>query len=83
MRRQREKRQNFQFAFERRTTYIQGVIVWSAILYGRRSPIVFIENVLQPVLIPYVNSLQNPIFQQNNVHSHTVAITKKYLERAQ
>ncbi|RZC40707.1 DDE 3 domain containing protein [Asbolus verrucosus] len=70
------------------TVFTQGVMVWGAISYGSRSPLVFIErslnanryvgNVLEPVLIPYVNDLRNFTFQQDNARPMLVHIRQQH-----
>nr|CAH7745637.1 unnamed protein product [Callosobruchus chinensis] len=57
-------------------TWCQGVMVWDAMKIGSRSLLVFLDrnmtaqsyinNVLQPVALPYLQQLQNQIFQQDN-----------------
>jgi hypothetical protein len=45
-RRRRGERRNFQFANKIHTTLTQGVMVWVALSYGSRSPLVFVEQSL-------------------------------------
>jgi hypothetical protein len=68
-------------------------MVWGAISYGSRSPLTFVErslnvnryveNISEPVLVPYLNRLQNPTFQQDNTHPLTAAITTDFFARIQ
>jgi ethanolamine ammonia-lyase large subunit len=51
-------------------------MLWGAISYGSRSLLFFVERSLnanryiannwQPMLVPHLNGLQNPTFQQDN-----------------
>jgi hypothetical protein len=41
----------------------------------------YTENALESILISNVNDLQNHIFQQDNAHSDTTAITREFLKR--
>lgn len=37
---------------------------------------------LQPVALPYLQQLQDPIFQQDNARPHTAAVTRNFLRQA-
>ncbi|RZB89833.1 DDE 3 and/or HTH Tnp Tc3 2 domain containing protein, partial [Asbolus verrucosus] len=67
-------------------------LVWGAICYGSRSPLVvipgtlnanrFVDYVLEPVLIPYLQGLVNPIFQQDNARPHIARVAMEFLNNA-
>jgi hypothetical protein len=71
VRRRRGERPDTEFAVERPIHRTVGVMVWGAIGYGSRSPSIFIRGsmtsvryineVLQPFLLPYLNGLHQPI----------------------
>ena len=92
VRRFRGERRNMDFALPRHTALTQGVMIWGAITYGGRSPLVFIpgtlnawryvQTILEPVALPYLQGLQNPIFQQDNARPHTARVTMECLEEA-
>lgn len=92
VRRMRGERKNPTLFVERNTALTQGVMIWGAICYGSRSPLVFINgnlnaagyiaNVLLPVCLPYLQGLQNPIFQQDNARPHTARATTRFLEES-
>lgn len=92
VRRFRGERRNLQLVVERHTALTRGVMVWGAICVGSRSPLVFIQgnlnaasyiaNVLEPVAVPYLRGLRNPLFQQDNARPHTARVTREYLEDA-
>lgn len=92
VRRRRGERRNLQFAVDRHTALTRGVMLWGAIGYGSKSPLVFIpgvlnanryiHTVLEPTLIPYLRRLENPIFQQDNARPHVARVTMEFLEQA-
>ena len=92
VRRRPGERKNFQFFVEQHTALTQGVMVWGAICHGSRSVLVvipgtlnaigYINNVLQPVLVPYLQELEEPIFQQDNARPHTARVTMEFLNTA-
>lgn len=55
-------------------------MIWSAIAYGSRSPVVFIgstmtarryiQEVVEPYVLPYLETIENPLFQQDNARPH-------------
>ena len=67
-----------------------GVMFWGAISYGSRSTLVVIPNtqpanlyvslVIQPVVLPFMNSIQGGVFQQDNARPHTALITQRALQ---
>ncbi|GFX66921.1 transposable element Tcb1 transposase [Trichonephila clavipes] len=71
----------------------RGIMVWGAIAYDSTSPLVciqgtliaqrYVQNVLHPVAIPYLQGLTNAIFQQDNAHPHTTRIFQHALRGVQ
>lgn len=92
VRRRRGERREVQYCLERETALTRGVTVWGAIAYGSRSPLVFLQgnlnaqgyinDILEPVTLPYLQELENHIFQQDNARPHTAAATTRFLHEA-
>ena len=88
--RQRGQRQDERFIVSRHTSIRPGVMVWGAISYDGRSPLVFItgtltaqryvHEVLQPVALPFVNARAGALFQQDNATPHTAGVSRACLE---
>ncbi|GFU68897.1 transposable element Tcb1 transposase [Trichonephila clavipes] len=67
-----------------------GVMVWGAISYTSRSPLIRIDGTLnsaphnsgvsQPVTLPLIQALRNPTFQQDNAGPHVAGIVQTFLE---
>ncbi|CAH1955546.1 unnamed protein product [Acanthoscelides obtectus] len=84
VRRRRGERRNPQFFVERHVHHTVGVMVWGAIAYGSRLPLIFIRGnmnaqryiheVLESHLLPYLDTLADPTFQQDNARSHVARI---------
>ncbi|GFV13316.1 transposable element Tc3 transposase [Trichonephila clavipes] len=65
-----------------------GIMVWSGIGYHSRTPLVriastlnsqrYISEVLEPVVLPYLQGLVRTIFQQNNVLPHVARIVQRF-----
>ena len=65
-------------------------MVWACINNNRKTNLVIIngnlnaqryrDEILSPMVIPYVNANPNAIFQQDNAHPHTVRLTIQYLQ---
>ncbi|GFY01218.1 transposable element Tcb1 transposase [Trichonephila clavipes] len=65
-------------------------MVWGAIGYTSRSPLVRIEDtlnitryvsgVLRPVALPFIRVLRNPMFKQDNARPHVAGIVRIYLD---
>ncbi|GFU57754.1 transposable element Tcb2 transposase [Trichonephila clavipes] len=66
----RGERLNPAFALQRRTTSTVGVMVWGAIAYNTRSPLVLIHDTWQP---------SGAIFQQDNARTHTARVSQDCL----
>jgi hypothetical protein len=76
----RGERRDPQFDTERHIHHTVGVMIWSAIAYGSRSPVVFIgstmtarryiQEVVEPYVLPYLETIENPLFQQDNARPH-------------
>lgn len=66
------------------------VMVWAGINNNRKTNLVVIDRnlnaqryrdeILAPVVIPYVNANPNAIFQQDNARPHTARLTTQYLQ---
>ncbi|MBJ5570490.1 transposase [Salmonella enterica subsp. enterica serovar Typhimurium] len=75
---------------ERHAARQRGVMVWGAIAMDSRSPLVrirgtmtarrYVSDVLQPVALPYLQRLQNAVFQQDNARPHTAIISRQALQ---
>ncbi|GFT76274.1 transposable element Tc3 transposase [Trichonephila clavipes] len=65
-----------------------GIIVWGGIGYHSRSPLVriastlnsqsYISEVLEPVVLPYLQGLATAIFQQDNARPHVAHIVQRF-----
>lgn len=74
----------------RHTGPTPGVMVWGAISYDSRSTLVVIPNtltanlyvslVIQPVVLPFMNSIQGGVFQQDNARPHTAVVSQRALQ---
>ncbi|MBJ3201399.1 hypothetical protein JGB54_23265, partial [Salmonella enterica subsp. enterica serovar Agona] len=74
--RRRGDRSNSAATVERQTARQRGIMIWGAIAMDSRSPLVrirgtmtarrYVSDVLQPVALPYLQRLQNAVFQQDN-----------------
>ncbi|CAH1999243.1 unnamed protein product [Acanthoscelides obtectus] len=90
VRRRRGERRNPQFFVERHVHHTVGVMVWGAIAYGSRSPLIFIRGnmnaqryiheVLEPHLLPYLDTLADPTFQQHNARPHVARVTIDFFQ---
>ncbi|GFU92906.1 transposable element Tcb2 transposase [Trichonephila clavipes] len=87
--RPRGERLNPAFALQRLTTPTAGVMVWGAIVYNTRSPLVlirgtttaqmYVHDILQPHVLPLMQRLPGPIFHQNNAQPHTARLSQDCL----
>ncbi|GFW31845.1 transposable element Tcb1 transposase [Trichonephila clavipes] len=65
-----------------------GIMVWGGIEYHSRTPLVRIAGtlnsqrniceVLEPVVLPYIQGLDTAIFQQDNAQSHAARIVQRF-----
>ncbi|GFX51280.1 transposable element Tcb2 transposase [Trichonephila clavipes] len=68
------------FALQRHTAPTAGVIVWGAIAYNTRSPLVLIRGtVIATHVLPLTQRLPGAIFQQNNARPHTIRVSQDCL----
>ena len=91
--RRRGERSNPAVTVERPTARQRGIMVWGAIAYNSVSPLVrirgtmtaqrYVDNVLRPVAIPYLQGLPNAIFQQDNARPHSARISQHALRGVQ
>ncbi|GFX46396.1 transposable element Tcb2 transposase [Trichonephila clavipes] len=87
--RPRGERLNPTFALKRHTTPTAGVMVWGAIAYNTRSPLVlirwtmtaqrYVHDILQPHVFPLMQRLPGAIFQQDNGRPHTARVSQDFL----
>ncbi|GFT22516.1 transposable element Tcb1 transposase [Trichonephila clavipes] len=71
----------------RHTGPAPGIMVWSSIGYHSRTPLVcidgtlngqrYISQVLEPVVLPYLQGLATAIFEQDSARSHVARILSK------
>ncbi|GFW42626.1 transposable element Tcb1 transposase [Trichonephila clavipes] len=72
----------------RHTGPAPGIMVWCGIGYSSRTPPVrisgtfnslrYISEVLEPVVLPYLQGLATAILQQNNVRPHVTCIVQRF-----
>ncbi|GFX87553.1 transposable element Tcb2 transposase [Trichonephila clavipes] len=84
--RPRAERLNPAFALQRHATPAAGVMIWGAIAYNTRLPLVlirgtktaqrYVHDILQPVVLPLMQRLQGAIFQQDNVQPLTAMVSQ-------
>ncbi|GFX15733.1 transposable element Tcb2 transposase [Trichonephila clavipes] len=77
------------FALQRHTAPTAGVMVWGAIAYITRSPLMlilgtmtaqwYVYYILQPHVLPFMQRLPGTIFQQDNSQLHTARISQDCL----
>ncbi|GFV03803.1 transposable element Tcb2 transposase [Trichonephila clavipes] len=87
--RPRGERINPVFSLQRYTAPTAGVMVWGAIPYNTRSPLVlirgtmtaqwYVHNNLKPHLMPLMQRLPRAIFQQDNARPHTAKVSQDCL----
>ncbi|GFU11408.1 transposable element Tcb2 transposase [Trichonephila clavipes] len=87
--RPRGERFNRAFALQRHTTPTAGVMIWGAIVYNTRSPLVlirgtmtaqrYVHDILQPHVLPLMQRLPGVIFQQDNAWPHTARVSEDCL----
>ncbi|UYV72257.1 K02A2.6-like [Cordylochernes scorpioides] len=91
--RRRGERSNPAAIVERPTVRQRGIMVWGAIAYDSRSPLLriqgtmtaqrYVDDVLRPVTLPYLQGVPNALYQQNNARSHTARISQQALQDVQ
>ncbi|GFX91614.1 transposable element Tcb1 transposase [Trichonephila clavipes] len=72
----------------RHTGPAPGIMVWGGIGHHSRTPLVriastlnsqrYISEVLEPVVLPYLQSLATAIFQQDNARPHVARIVQRF-----
>ncbi|UYV80051.1 hypothetical protein LAZ67_18001526 [Cordylochernes scorpioides] len=88
--RRRGERSNPAAIVERPTVRQRGIMVWGAIAYDSRSPLLriqgtmtaqrYVDNVLRPVTLPYLQGVPNALYQQDNPRPHTARISQQALQ---
>ncbi|UYV63635.1 hypothetical protein LAZ67_2005108 [Cordylochernes scorpioides] len=91
--RRREERSNPAAIVERPTVRQRGIMVWGAIAYDSRSPLLriqgtmtaqrYVDDVLRPVILPYLQGVPNALYQQDNARPHTARISQQALQGVQ
>ncbi|GFY26159.1 transposable element Tcb2 transposase [Trichonephila clavipes] len=89
--RHRGERLNPAFALQRHTAPSVGVMVWGAIAYNTRSPLLlirgtthmiaqrYVHDILQPHVLSLMQRLLGAIFQQDNAPPHTARVSQDCL----
>lgn len=93
VRRRPGERANPAVIVERHTSPTPGVMVWGAISYDGRSDLVivqgsmtarqYVDRVINPVVIPFLATIENGIFQQDNARPHTALISREALREVE
>ncbi|UYV77475.1 hypothetical protein LAZ67_15001152 [Cordylochernes scorpioides] len=91
--RRRGERSNPAAIAERPTVRQRGIMVWGAIAYDSRSPLLriqgtmtaqrYVDDVLRPVTLPYLQGVPNALYQQDNARPHTARISQQALQDVQ
>ncbi|UYV63957.1 SPINT2 [Cordylochernes scorpioides] len=91
--RRRGERSNPAAIVERPTGRQRGIMVWRAIAYDSRSPLLriqgtmtaqrYVDDVLRPVTLPYLQGVPNALYQQDNARPHTARISQQALQDVQ
>ncbi|UYV66530.1 Transposase [Cordylochernes scorpioides] len=78
---------------KRPTVRQRGIMVWGAIAYDSRSPLFriqgtmtaqrYVDDVLRPVTLPYLQGVPNALYQQDNARPHTARISQQALQDVQ
>ncbi|GFU96970.1 transposable element Tcb1 transposase [Trichonephila clavipes] len=86
--RHRGERMRNSCVMHRHTGPAPGITVWDGIGYPSRTPLVliagtlnsqrFISEVLEPVVLPYLQDMATAIFQQDNVGPHVARIIQRF-----
>ncbi|UYV72417.1 KLF6 [Cordylochernes scorpioides] len=85
--RRRGERSNPAAIVERPTVRQRGIMVWGAIAYDSRSPLLriqdtmtaqrYVDDVLPPVTLPYLQGVPNALYQQDNARRTLLALANK------
>ncbi|GFV02692.1 transposable element Tcb1 transposase [Trichonephila clavipes] len=77
----------------RQTAHTAGVMVWGAIAYDSRSTLIamrgtltsqrYVDDILRPHVLPFINGLPGAIFQQDNARPHTARVAQDFLRHFQ
>ncbi|UYV60627.1 hypothetical protein LAZ67_1001706 [Cordylochernes scorpioides] len=91
--RRRGERSNPAAIVERPTVRQRGIMAWGAIAYDSRSPLLriqgtmtaqrYVDDVLRPVTLPYLQGVPNALYQQDNARPHTARISQQALQDVQ
>ncbi|UYV70845.1 Transposase [Cordylochernes scorpioides] len=91
--RRRGERSNPAAIVERPTVRQRGIMVWGAIAYDSRSPLLriqgtmtvqrYVDDVLRPVTLPYLQGVPNALYLQDNARPHTARISQQALQDIQ
>ncbi|UYV81979.1 hypothetical protein LAZ67_21000289, partial [Cordylochernes scorpioides] len=91
--RRRGERSNPAAIVERPTVRQRGIMVWGAIAYDSRSPLLriqgtmtaqrYVDDVLRLVSFPYLQGVPNALYQQDNARPHTARIRQQALQDVQ
>ncbi|UYV73847.1 IKK1 [Cordylochernes scorpioides] len=91
--RRRGERSNPAAIVERPTVRQRGIMVWGAIAFDSRSPLLriqgtmtaqrYVNDVLRPVTLPYLQGVPNALYQQDNARPHTARISQQALQDVQ
>ncbi|UYV85003.1 hypothetical protein LAZ67_X004225 [Cordylochernes scorpioides] len=91
--RRRGERSNPAAIVERPTVRQRGIMVWGAIAYDSRSPLLriqgtmtaqrYVDDVLRPVTLPYLQGVPNALYQQDNARPHPARISQQALQDVQ
>ncbi|UYV83729.1 TXNRD1 [Cordylochernes scorpioides] len=91
--RRRGERSNPAAIVERPTVRQRGIMVWGATTYDSRSPLLriqgtmtaqrYVDDVLRPVTLPYLQGVLNALYQQDNARPHTARISQQALQDVQ
>ncbi|UYV73832.1 hypothetical protein LAZ67_11001054 [Cordylochernes scorpioides] len=91
--RRRGERSNPAAIVERPTVRQHGIMVWGAIAYDSRSPLLriqgtmtaqrYVDDVLRPVTLPCLQGIPNTLYQQDNARPHTARISQQALQDVQ
>ncbi|UYV71948.1 hypothetical protein LAZ67_9001283 [Cordylochernes scorpioides] len=91
--RRRGERSNPAAIVEHPTVRQRGIMVWGAIAYDSRSPLLriqgtmtaqrYVDDVLRPVTLPYLQGVPNALYQQDNARPHTARISQQALQDVQ